>query len=227
RLKLPESFKDYIKIQSLILKIGVPAAISSGSYNMSIVFTNSYVALLGVEAVSARMYFSTILSYTYLFSIALGNANSIFVGRLCGAARYTHAEKINRFLAKITRVINLLISISVIILRIPLLSLFTQNQNIIAISLGVLLIDVIIEQARAVSHIYEYALRGAGDVMLNMVVMILSCWIFCVAGAYFFGMVLKMGLIGFWIGLALDESCRAVFSYFRWRTGKWKGILKQ
>jgi len=111
KLKLPESFKDYLKINGLILKIGVPAAISAGSYSLSIVFTNSFVALLGVEAVSARMYYTTILSYTYILSIALGNANSIFIGRLCGAARYDHAEKVNKFLVKITHTVNLSISL--------------------------------------------------------------------------------------------------------------------
>jgi len=84
-----------------------------------------------------------------------------------------------------------------------------------------LLVDILTEQARAVSHVYEYALRATGDVTPTMIVTLISCWVFSVGLAYVLSIVCKMGLIGCWIGLAIDEWIRAAYTYYRWKAGKW------
>jgi Na+-driven multidrug efflux pump len=44
----------------------------------------------------------------------------------------------------------------------------------------------------------------------------------------FFGIPLGYGLVGMWIGFALDENIRGVILLRRWRSGKWKdkGFVK-
>ena len=143
------------------------------------------------------------------------------VGRLCGAGRYEHAKALNRAVVKVTIVVNLLVSLSIVLLRIPLLSMFTDNAWILKVALGVFLVDIITEQARAVSQVYEYALRAAGDVTFTLKIILVSCWGFSVGLAYVLSIPLGWGLIGCWIGLALDETVRAVATVYRWRSGKW------
>ena len=226
KLTRPDCFREFFELIGKILKIGLPSALSSGSFTLSQVITTSFVATLGTFAVSAKIYYTNILCYAYLFSMSLGNANALLIVRLCGAARYDHAKKLNRQLVKITTVVNFLISLSIVLFRVPLLSLFTENRAIIQMSLCILLVDIITEQARAVSQIYEYALRAAGDVAFTMVVVIISCWCCSVGLAYFLSIPCGLGLIGIWIGLAIDETIRAVATFFRWRSNKWIGILK-
>ena len=69
---------------------------------------------------------------------------------------------------------------------------------------------------------YEYALRAVGDVFVPMIILICSCWIFSIGLAYFLSIRCGLGLIGLWIGLAIDESVRAIVTYVRWKKGKWK-----
>ncbi len=226
KLFCPDSIRELFKLIWKILKIGLPSALSGGSFTFSQVITTSFVATLGTLAVSAKIYYSNIICYAYLFSMSLGNANALLIGRLCGAARYDHAKKLNRQLVKITTVVNFLISLSIVLFRIPLLSFFTQNRAIIQMSLSIVLVDILIEQARAVSQIYEYALRAAGDVAFTMIVTIISCWSCSVGLAYFLSIHCGLGLIGIWIGLAIDETIRAIATFFRWRSNKWIGILK-
>ena len=210
------------KQQSIrILKIGIPTFISNASFTLSQIITNSFAVLLGLNAVSAKVYFGNILCYAYLFSLSIGTANSLMIGRLCGAGRYEQASKLNRMLVRVSIPMNLIISLFILICRSSILTLFTANEVIISMAFGIFLVDILVEQARAVSHIYEYALRAAGDVTLTMIVALISCWMFSVGMAYILSISCEMGLIGCWIGLAIDESIRAVFTFYRWRSGKW------
>ena len=127
----------------------------------------------------------------------------------------------NKRLVRLTCVVNLCISLIIIILRRPLLSIFTDSEEIISAAIWIFLIDVIAEQARGVSQVYEYALRGVGDMKYMMVVTTISCWLFAVGLSYLLGVHLGLGLIGCWIGMALDETVRAVFSWRRWNKGSW------
>ena len=214
-----KSFMQYI---GKILKIGIPSGVSSISFSLTQMVSTSFVALIGVYALSAQVYFSNILCYAYLFSVSLGNANALLVGRLFGARKYDHADKLNNQLIRITTVINFTVSMLIIILRKPILSCFTTNEKIIELALTIFIIDLFVEQARAISQVYEYALRAAGDVYFSFAILVVSCWVFGIGLSYVLAIPCGLGLVGCWIGLLADETTRAVVTYFRWRSGRWK-----
>jgi Na+-driven multidrug efflux pump len=221
----PSSFKDFWYYIKKIIGIGFPAGISGSTFTLSQVITTSFIALIGTYALSAKVYYDNILCYAYLFSMSFGSANSLLVGRLVGAGNYERAKELNFSLVKLTIVINLIISLLIVAFRVPLVRIFTNNQNIIDIALGVFLIDIIAESSRAVSQIYEYALRSAGDMKFMLIVVMCSCWIISVGLSYLLSIVCGLGIIGCYISIALDESIRAVASVYRWRKGKWsKGV---
>ena len=215
------SFKEEWSYAKRILRIGLPSGVSTGAYSVSQVITASFVALIGMQAVSAKVYYNNILHYSYLFSYCFGSANSLLVGRLVGAKDYERAKLLNKSLVKLTCLVNLGISLTIIILRRPLLSIFTDSEEIIHAAIWVFLIDVIAEQARGISQVYEYALKGVGDMKFMMVVTSVSCWVFAVGVAYLLGVHFRMGLVGCWIGMALDECIRALFSHTRWKSERW------
>ena len=221
RLKIqivrPHSRKRLLKHIGNILKIGIPSVISGASFTVSQTIATSYVALIGDYALSAKVYFSNILSYVYLFSLCAGSANALLVGRCYGGGDMEKADKMNRQLIKLTGGVNFIMSVIVILLRRQLIGIFTDNELIINISTVIFCVDVITEQARAVSHVYEYSLRAIGDVLYSTVVLIISCWAFSVGFSYLLAIKYGIGLLGCWIGLAIDEIIRAGVTYFRWK----------
>ena len=225
KIQMPEKPALMITYTKDILKVGLPSALSGGSVTIAGMVTTSFVAMIGDLALSAKVYYTNILSYAYLFSVAVGNANALLVGRRYGAGEYDKIEKMNKQLVNVTRLVNLLISLFMLVFRVRLLSLFTDSPQIIALSLGVFLVDIIAEQARAVSQVYEYALRGCGDVLFSVVILIFSCWIFSIGLAYFLAIKCEMGLVGCWIGIAADECVRMIVTYLRFKSGKWKGSV--
>ena len=93
-------------------------------------------------------------------------------------------------------------------------------------SFGIMLVDIIIELARGVSHIYESSLRAVNDVTLTMVVTLVSSWTFSVGLGYLLAFPCNMGLLGFWVALAVDEFVRATYTYLRWKSNRWSTKIK-
>ncbi len=222
KLKLPDSVGDFLRHIKAVLRIGIPSGISSVSFTFSKIFTASFIALLGERALSTNVYFTNILCYVYLVSMCMGNANALLVGRCYGAGDYDRADRMNAQLIKITTVVNLTISLLVLIFRKYLLMIFTDDPWAVDVALGVFLVDILVEQARAISQIYEYALRATGDVLYSMVFIVSSCWLFSIGLSYVLAIHCGLGLVGCFIGLAVDEWVRSIVTYFRWKSGKWK-----
>ena len=130
--------------------------------------------------------------------------------------------KKNAKVVKLTVPINLSASLLVLIFRVQLLSLFTSDPTIIAMSFGVFLVDIIVEQARAVSHVYEYALRATGDIYFTTTCITASCFVFGIGLAYLLSITCGLGLVGWFIGLAADETTRAIATFFRWKSNRWR-----
>ena len=226
KFAVPEGFGEFCALVKRALYLGIPTCISNGSFTFSQIVTNSFTVLLGVYAGSAKVYFTNILCYSYVFSNCVGMATSILVGRLCGAGNHTHARKLTGTVVKFTVPANATISVLIFLLRVPLLSLFTDNQAIINMSFGIMLVDIIVEMARGVSHVYESSLRAANDVNLTMLVTLVSSWVFSVGLGYILAIPCNMGLLGFWTALAVDEFVRAAYTCLRWKSNRWSTKIK-
>ncbi|MCD7874720.1 MAG: hypothetical protein LUH17_07140 [Acidaminococcaceae bacterium] len=66
------------------------------------------------------------------------------------------------------------------------------------------------------------SLQAAGDIKGPVTIGLISMWLVSVAGAYFFGIVLDLGLIGIWIAMMLDECLLALVFIYRWHSGVWR-----
>lgn len=213
----PETTAAFFGIFRRILNIGIPSAVSNLCFTLSQIVTTAFIASIGDYALTAKVIYTQILSYAYLFSCSAGSANAILVGIRYGAKEFPEMIRMNRELSRLTRLINLSVSLLILALRVPILHAFTQNKQIFAAAVGVFIIDIFIEQGRAYSHVYEYALRSVGDVWASLVALSLSCVVFGIGLSYLCTVHLGFGIAGCWIGLAADECFRGIFTYFRWK----------
>ena len=213
----PHCFSSFLSCVKHILHIGIPSAISSMSFVLSQVVTTSFVAIIGGPALTAKIIFTQILGYAYLFSYSAGSANAILVGMRYGAGQYLEMDKMSKMLTRLTSLINLTVSLSILLFRVPLVSAFSSDEKILTFAFAVFAVDVFTEQGRAVSHVYEYALRALGDVWATLGAILISCWVLGIGLSYLCAIKLGMGIVGCWIGLAADECFRGIFTYFRWK----------
>ncbi len=105
-----------------------------------------------------------------------------------------------------------------------LFPIFTSNQDVIDLARMMLLMAFFVETGRTLNLIFITALRTAGDVRYPFVLGMISMAVMGVGMSYVFSIVLGFGLIGVFIGFALDEITRGLLNMFKFRSKAWYQI---
>jgi len=208
-------------IQNL-LKIGIPSAGEQLSYNSSQMFITYFITIMGTQALTTKVYAQNLMMFIFLFSIAISQGTQILVGQMIGARQINDAYQRALKSLKLAILISAAMAIVFSIFKEPLLSIFTNNQDIIKTGGILILLTIILEPGRAFNLVLINALRAAGDVKLPVYMGILSMWGICVPIAYVLGVHFELGLIGVWISFIVDEWLRGIIMLWRWRSRAWE-----
>ncbi|GGF93562.1 MATE family efflux transporter [Paenibacillus albidus] len=205
-----------------ILKIGIPSAFESITYqSCQLVFT-LYITYLGAEAMATRQYALNISSYIFLFSVAVSMGTSIIVGHLVGARRPQEAYSRVFSSVKWALLVTVIIDALVILFRVPLMGMFTENESIILMGAQVILLSFFLETGRTCNLVIINSLRASGDAKFPVYMGLISMVCMSLPLGYFLVFELGLGLAGVWIATAVDEWVRAVIMYFRWKSRAWE-----
>jgi len=183
----------------------------------------SFVNSLGNDAVNARVYCNSLLSFACVFSNSAALATQIITGHLVGAHKEDAAYK--RVLATLKVSMPITIGLSVINwLASPYtLRLFTSNEHIIQIAFWVMLVDVLLEIGRCLNMTFVCSLKASGDYMFPLCVGLFTMWCIGVTVGYGMGILAGLGVAGVFMGTAADELVRGLIVMHRWKSGKWRG----
>ena len=206
-----------------LLYIGIPAMSENISYCLSQVVVTYFINQISNEALATRTYCYNMIMFVYLFCLSITQGGDILVGHLVGQQRHQAA-----YFYRWSMVITLMGSALLALSGRSILSAFTDNQEIITVGVWVLVVDWFLEIGRTSNIFAVGTLRATGDAIYPVVIAIIFNWTIAVGVGYFIGIPLGYGLIGMWIGFALDENIRGVILLRRWRSGKWKskGFVK-
>jgi putative MATE family efflux protein len=205
-----------------ILQVGVPTAGENLSYNIAQIVIMGFIASMGTATMAAYVFAITLLRYVFMTSIAIGNGTQIKVGYLVGAREFDAAYRkvLGYFAAGFA--ISVVLVLGLNLGKGLLLPLFTRDAAVIAIATQALLVSLVLEPGRNFNVIIIPALKGAGDVRFPVAMGMVFNWACGVAGAWFFGIHLGLGLTGIFIGLACDEWVRGLIILTRWKSGAWR-----
>lgn len=206
-----------------MLKIGVPSAMETFLYNLSqLLITSIVLYCLSENELITKTYVQIITTFFYLFAMAIGQASQIMIGHLVGAKEYDEAYRQGLRSYRTALIITVITCIIGIVLRKPLISVFTDNPEVIAIGCTILLMNAFLEFGRTTNLVIINCMRGAGDVYFPAICAVLSNWVISVGCSYLLAVVCGMGIYGLWIALAADECVRGIMMIIRWKSGAWK-----
>lgn len=206
-----------------LLHIGLPAAGEEISYSLSQVVITYFINKLGNEALAARTYCANIIMFVYLFCSSVTQGGDILVGHLIGRGRVRAAYLMGNYIFRLSMIVTLTASALVAFGGRSILSLLTDNAEIIRMGFWVLIIDWVLEIGRVANIFACGTLRSTGDAVYPVIVGIIFQWSIAVGFSYLLGIPLGYGLIGMWIGFALDENLRGIILMRRWHSMKWAG----
>ncbi|MCK9286742.1 MAG: MATE family efflux transporter [Sphaerochaetaceae bacterium] len=207
-----------------IFRIGVPMGVEDLSYNIAQFVILVMINTLGTMEVAARVYAGILAIFCYLYSSALGQASQVISARLAGSGEI---ERLNKQIRKtvLLAISTVLFTTSlVVIFGKHILLLFTQDKRVIALVSSVLIVELWLEVARTINIIMVRTMQSVGDVNYPVKVGLIAMWTIQVGLSYVLSIVADLGLLGIWIGMALDESVRALLFIRRWKKGHWREI---
>ena len=206
-----------------MIKIGLPSAGENMSYNMYQLVLLSFINGMGNEAVNAKVYCSSLISFAMVFSNSAAMATQIITGHLVGAGKEDAAYK--RVFATLR--ISLPISIGLAVVNWLLspftLRFFTSNEEIIHLGFYIMLVDIFIEIGRCLNMTFVCSLKAAGDYVFPLVVGLVIMWGLGATVGYGVGVLAGFGVAGVFFGTATDEVVRGLITMTRWRQQKWRG----
>ncbi len=205
-----------------LFRIGIPAMSESISYNLSQVATVYFINQISNEALAARTYCVNVIMFVYLFCLSITQGGDILVGHLVGQWRHKAAYVLGNYFLRWSLIITLSGSVLLAIAGPAILDAFTDNEEIIRMGTWVLIIDVFLEIGRTENIFGSATLRATGDTVYPFVVGVIFQWSVGVGVSYLLSIPLAYGLIGMWIGFALDENIRGVILLRRWHSLKWR-----
>lgn len=204
-----------------LLRIGLPSAGENMSYHSQQVVLTYFINMIGNDALTTRMYVVNAVLFVYIFCICISQGAGIVIGHLIGDHRYRASYKLGWYALRVALISTLALSIGFACVGRQVLSLLTDNPQIIALGCTVLVIDIAVEIGKASNIFYTNVLRSVGDVNFPFYVGIVVQWCVGVLAGWSFGIALRWGLIGMWWALFLDESIRGAIFVWRWNSKRW------
>jgi putative MATE family efflux protein len=204
-----------------LLNIGIPSAGEHLSYNGSQMLITYFIATLGTQALTAKVYTQNVMMFVFLFSIAISQGTQIIIGHMVGAKEINNAYKRALKSLKLAIIISIATAAIVSFFARDLLGIFTDNMSIIELGSTLILLTIILEPGRSFNLVLISSLRAAGDVKFPVYMGILSMWGVSVTLSYFLGIYLGLGLVGIWIAFIADEWLRGLLMLWRWRSKVW------
>lgn len=209
------------KVLKELMKIGIPSALESLSYNVvQIILTSLILRYLSKEDIAARTYVFQLATFVYVFCLSIAQSNQILIGYSVGEKNYDLANKTCMLSMKLSLIITMIMSFMAALFRYKLISIFTTDEKVILIGAGILIADIAVEFGRTFNLIFISGLRGASDVIFPVVMALISMWGISL-GLAIVSIYNGWGIIGIWLSVAFDECFRGVCMLMRWKSKKW------
>lgn len=179
---------------------------------------------LGTVAFATHQICNNILNMTFSVGDGMGIAASSLVGRNLGAKRSDLSMIYGKTAQRIGLVLGSVLVVIYLIWRAPLVGLFSDDPQIVALGSTIMLIVACVTPLQISQVIISGSLRGAGDtkfvarssfisiLLIRPVITFLLCYTF------------KLGLLGAWVALLLDQLLRLVLNIVRFSSGNWTKI---
>lgn len=184
------------------------------------------IAPLGTIAIAANSFGIIVESLCYMPGHGVADAATTLVGQSLGAQR----QPLARSFAKITVTLGIAVmtfmGLIMFLFAPEVMSLMTPDASVQALTSQVLRIEAFAEPMYAASIVCYGVFVGAGDTLIPCGMNLASIWVVRISLAIVFTKVLGLGLVGYWIAMALELCFRGIIFLLRLRGHSWMSKLK-
>ncbi|NOX85525.1 MAG: MATE family efflux transporter [Chlorobi bacterium] len=215
---LKMKFDREIFIKSI--RIGFPSGIQQTVVSVGFLFLYRIVSIFGTTTIAAYSIAMRIDSFAVMPSLNFSAAISTFVGQNIGAGKTDRIRSGLKATLKISMIISAVISAVAVVFARPIMSVFTNDAEVINIGMKYLYIVSSFYIVMAAMFSLMGLLRGAGDTLTSMFITMFTLWIVRIPASYFLSV--KFGNVGIWWGIPIAWCLGLTLSFLYYKTGRWK-----
>ena len=218
-----KSFKIHGERLKLIIKIGLPTAVQNSVSSISFLLITTMVNVVGGVAASAAVgVVGKVNGFALMPAIAMGAAVSTMSAQNIGAKQWDRAEKAAHIGLGIGIVISYAIFAVVQTFPEAILALFDKDP--VMIEQGVAYIRTFSFDYLIVPFIFisNGLFTGAGHTKFTLINTLLSSILLRAPVAYFFGLILDMGVKGIGLGAPVASFGSLLLAAWFYFSGKWR-----
>lgn len=201
------------------LRLGVPVALERATMCFAQIVITGMISGIGTVAMAANHLAVTAESLSYSPAYGVSVAATTLVGQAIGARRRELAMRFAKLSTFIGIGIMTLGGVFLFVCAQPLITLFTPDQEVIALGTQVLRIVAFAEPLFGASIVTSGALRGAGDSRGPFLICLGTMWGVRITLSLL--LTRPMGLVGVWLAMAAELIVRGAIFLLRLFSGHW------
>lgn len=160
------------------LYVGLPGGFQSVMYNLSNLIIQASINVYGTDTAAAWGSFGKLDAIFWMISNAFGVSITTFVGQNYGAGRSDRIRKGVRVCLLMDFGVSVLLAAFLILLRVPLFSIFTTDSNVIEIGAHMLFLITPYYITFIFIEVFSSALRGVSDVIIPTILTLFGICVF-------------------------------------------------
>lgn len=210
-----------------IYKISLPPMLERLCLSSASVLVASSIASLGTASVAASSLCGTAESLSFMPAFAFQMAITTLVGQALGAGRLDLAERFVKLCNIMGGCVMFFTGAALFIFAENIIGVFTPDKEVIAIAAACLRVEAAIQVPQVIGWIYSGALCGSGDTGSIFYINAATNW-----GIRTLGMLLGIRVFGLaleqiYIVVGVEITLRMFLFYFRYKSGRWKTMIKE
>ena len=222
------NYKDTFKIQNdtmkKVLAIGIPSSLERLSGSLGQVFFHKIVSGLGTAAVAAHYIATTAESISYMPANGFSVASTTLIGHSLGAKNKNDAIIYSKISIIGACAVGALAGLSFYIFSPQMVAIFTPDQEVRDLAANSLRVMSIGQVFSSFAIVSVGIFRGAGDTKFPLIASTVGIWGARLISAYYFAYTLGWGLVGAWLGMAIDFVARTIVFSIRYFRMKWVDV---
>ena len=222
-----KQYADYLKGFTLralrlervrrLLSIGLPIAGQMFLESSAFVGTAVMIGWLGEVSLSANQIAITLGNCAFMVILSIGSAATIRISHCYGQRSKEELRLATHATYHLVLAWSLLASLVFILLRHDIPRLFTDNEEVIAITADLMFFVALYQLWDGMQNVSVGILRGLQDVKIIMPIAFVAYWLINLPAGYLLGIPGGMGASGFFLSYSFGLSAAALLMMWRIR----------
>ncbi len=217
----PRHFRISRNVIRPLLSLGIPMVIQSAAITFSMLFVNSYINTYGTVAVAVTGVARKLENMIGVVSQAISSAGGAMVSQALGAGKTERVPKVVGHAMWIVAIPAAVFAVITLFRPEWLFGLFSQDPAVLTMAISYIPIAMI-QYLGCVLRPPNFALiNGSGNSKLNLAVALLDGIFTRIGLSLLLGVVLGLGIRGFWYGNALSGLVPFLIGTAYLISGRW------